>query len=805
MVDNNENVLVEYDYQNVILVDPNKVFDSLGNVKERLLKPENLVYYANLECSLFPRTRLAVSSSGYYNNETISIATINFMKPGGKKFLDNSYLDEITGLDSTRGLGQNQTIERASDVSKSTNSKEDYNTTIGNPTNNNLLLIESISIDTQLNLFPLVTIEMQDIRGRALFEQGENSPYAVFFNYPYPLFYLTVKGYLGKAIKYQLALKTFNARFDTSSGNFRVTCTFMAYKYNVLTQLKMEYLKAIPYMYKSNYKISPSNTSGTQTALNQVGNTIGDVETKITFRGLEKIKEVYSDYKSKGLIPDDFPVITLQDLIVRLNKLEEDILNSFQTADLMPLTDGENFNLNLDEFANKVYYSGDKSWFSTYLDETNFFIQKNTNQKVYTFKKEILEGKNKDNREIAITNLKALIDVAKKDLGINKTFGSQGQYTIGKQTFPSSIPFSITYENIQVRMSVDDIDWVATYQQRTGREGTASEISDFISKSQTQLNSIKPDGNQSNNYYWFTFEGTNNFVGLIQIMRNLLSVKLDEIQGKLATILSERLSVKDKFLGFKPTIKNVIAVILASAEAFLRIMNDVHETAWDKRENKDRINAILGGDKSAVSVDAKQSVTTTDGNLIPIYPWPQYYIETNDSKGRNFELTYPGDPKVAQKTKGYLFDVWPEIEFVEEYIRGRVTTKNIPSVSTDSVNSDQIINRVSLNAIDFPTSNALFRNRQDVKFFFELWERVYLYANYERFRGPDAENKIQEILAETEFINIKNSLGVDSPFLIKKLKNYGFNATNIIPYLFNITNQGIGESWQKYIRDIFVT
>ena len=48
MVDKNENVLVEFDYQNIVLVDPNKVIDSEGNVKERLLKHENLVYYANL-------------------------------------------------------------------------------------------------------------------------------------------------------------------------------------------------------------------------------------------------------------------------------------------------------------------------------------------------------------------------------------------------------------------------------------------------------------------------------------------------------------------------------------------------------------------------------------------------------------------------------------------------------------------------------------------------------------------------------------------------------------------------------------
>ena len=50
MVDNGENILVEFDYDNITLVDPNKVIDEAGKVKERYVKQENLVMYANLEC-----------------------------------------------------------------------------------------------------------------------------------------------------------------------------------------------------------------------------------------------------------------------------------------------------------------------------------------------------------------------------------------------------------------------------------------------------------------------------------------------------------------------------------------------------------------------------------------------------------------------------------------------------------------------------------------------------------------------------------------------------------------------------------
>jgi hypothetical protein len=46
------------------------------------------------------------------------------------------------------------------------------------------------------SFIPQVTILLEDIQGKALFELGDNSPYAAFFNLPYPPFYLTLKGFL---------------------------------------------------------------------------------------------------------------------------------------------------------------------------------------------------------------------------------------------------------------------------------------------------------------------------------------------------------------------------------------------------------------------------------------------------------------------------------------------------------------------------------------------------------------------------------------------------------------------------------
>ena len=86
----NENILVDFDFQNIIIIDPNKIIDNDGYVKERAVKHENLVMYANLECKVLPRTKLIIGTTpGTTDLQTISIATINFLNPGNKKFLDN--------------------------------------------------------------------------------------------------------------------------------------------------------------------------------------------------------------------------------------------------------------------------------------------------------------------------------------------------------------------------------------------------------------------------------------------------------------------------------------------------------------------------------------------------------------------------------------------------------------------------------------------------------------------------------------------------------------------------------------------
>jgi hypothetical protein len=205
MVGKPENILVEFDYNNITIIDPNKVVDSDNKVKDRFVKQEDLVMYANLECSVLPRTKLALGTANNDSIRTVSIAKINFLKPGDKPYLDNSYTDEITGKGAIRGEGVNQPTFQS--ITNPNNSDDFYlKQTIssgGKPgaVDNGLLGITSINIRQGLDFLPTIDITLVDVKGRALFEAGDNSPYAAFFNLPYPLFHLTIKGYFGKAVR----------------------------------------------------------------------------------------------------------------------------------------------------------------------------------------------------------------------------------------------------------------------------------------------------------------------------------------------------------------------------------------------------------------------------------------------------------------------------------------------------------------------------------------------------------------------------------------------------------------------------
>jgi hypothetical protein len=792
------NIYVDFDVQNLIIVDPNKLQDNDGKIRERLVDQENLVMYANLETKLLPRTKLAVGSSNQDAIQTVNIAEINFLKPAGQKYLTNEYTNEMTGEGIFNKGGNNQSSASQNPQMSNKPQATIQSGTEARSNDTGLLGITSINVKINTSFVPQVDILLEDVQGRALFEKGDQSPYAAFFNLPYPPFYLTLKGFYGQAIRYQLNLISFNASFNTFSGNYQVSLKFYGYKYNILNEITLASVLAVPHMYESTYTVNNADPNSSTSS----------PQSLVVEGGMQKIKEVYSEYKAKALIPKDFPELSLPALLNRLELFEKNIENSWTKANVQSLTEAKVFNNVLIDYENKVF-NGNTSWYAKNIDSTlpvvlygglNF----SAGTTVYQLKKEVKEGQTAagaSSAQQAQAQLNAIIKDQNTKLATNPVFGSD----VAKDK-NLVVKNDVDLGDFIIKVNPKTLDIGATYKLRTKNQTPLTGAAEVQYREQLYnelgfgILKIPVDGKEPQTDLYI-FQGADRFVGLIQKMRQRLNELAQKEEEKLTLQLAARFEDKANGIGFIPTIRNVITVIMASAEAFIRLMDDVHKDAWEQRNDPDRRRAVL----KYPSSDAKDNVSIVGKEDIdPIYPWPQFFIENNGNDER-FQIKYPGDPSVVDLTKGYVFEKWPEIQFVEEFIKAQ-TEKKQPIKETGSEdNQEQSINRLTLNALEFPQTNIPYFSKEEVKFFFEIWERTYLSSHYTRLYQGGNVKSIYETLGKNEANNIKVALGLSSPYLIQKLKNYGFNFKNYLGFMSHISNQGTGPSIQKLIRDIFVT
>jgi hypothetical protein len=799
MVDNGENILVEFDYDNISIIDPNKVIDNEGKSQERLVKHENLVFYANLECNVLPRTKLALGTAQNDSIRTISVAKINFLNPGQKTFLDNAYTDELTGKNTLKGEGVNQ--PKLTSVSNPNRSNDYYITqslySNGNPgaTDNGLLGITSIKYTINTSFQPVIDIDLEDVKGRALFEGGDSSPYAAFFNLPYPIFFLTLKGYYGKAVRFPIMLQNFTSSFDPSTHNFRIKLKFYGYKYTIMSYVSWGGMLAVPHMYNTTLKIADNSGNNAQ-------NSKTPVTEKITSKGYAKMKELYAVYKSKGLIADDFPEITITQLKTRLDTFIKDILEKFSKENLGPLTDSGNYANSLSEYQKDVFY-GSSGWAKKYLDINNPFVLNGEDKtKIYTFKKEL----DTTTKITAKNELKdKIIPLYNKILSENLVYGKNGKYVVDGKEVKSEIVNTIKYETFIKSTDIKgliekDLNLTETYIARNPSKKISGEtvIEEFKEKLKTELSILDNEGLTG-----FWFEGKDSFIDLINKMGKDVQTTQKNIEEAITQSIQKKLADKNNGIGFNPTIRNVMAVFFAQAEAFLRLLDDVHSEAWEVRNDKTRKAAIFNKNITAPSVDYTEVVT----NDTPVYPWPQLIVEKlgNDNEEK-FEVKYPGDIALASQYKAFVPEIWPEVQFVEEFIKG-YTERESPEPDPDFQGDIALRpNRISLNALDFPISNEVYQNVEEAKFFYEIYERLLVNTYYSRFnRQSGYDYGVYTIQSEIEKENILKALGDSNPFLSKKLKEYNITGNNFLAFLRHISNQGFGESWQKFIRGEFTT
>jgi len=203
------------------IVDPNDMGyqyngGMFGNTNYNMsVPPEELCIIVELVTTQKARTVLINGQNGTEtkNSEGNKIANfINGKKDGSTgygNFLTTSYTD----------LGTETIIEEA-------------------------LGITNIQIEFNSSYAPMVNIDFIDVRGGAIFQSGAKSIYNVLFRLPYPLFELKIKGFYGKPVTYCLHMVKCNTKFNSQTGNFEISASFVGYTYAMFADMILGYLRA---------------------------------------------------------------------------------------------------------------------------------------------------------------------------------------------------------------------------------------------------------------------------------------------------------------------------------------------------------------------------------------------------------------------------------------------------------------------------------------------------------------------------------------------------------------------------------
>ena len=708
----NENILVLVDQQNIIHIDPNTVVSSSGELLPRFVDHENLVMYVNLEADLVPRTTLY--SETETNNTFTSIARGKFnllrnQDDAGDKLKDN-YFD--TNWTETFVSNNNITLNATTGEN-----------TIYDPTAQTFG-IESINIVTKgANNIPQVSINFIDVRGKTLFDAPQNSPYKAFFHQPWPIFYLTVKGFYGKAVRYRIQMVDFKSKFNGNTGNFEITTKFVGSSYAFLNDILLQNAVNAPYLYmvetSDPYKLNEKT---------------GYIEKKVskTTKGYTTLKSVYNEYKAKGYIPFDFPNKTLRDLFMTATALDSIVEKKLfsETVEPSVLSDVAQYDKELSKFERTII-----QWGSRYLNSSDEITQ------------EVLSfpgiGEN----------------VTVKYYNLNKISNNQSKTTSGPVSL-DIITGTTNTNSLQYKIN-EYIDKL----EKNSAFGKDVKSNLEVKTKRISLDAVRNVGDFYKVVNSKVGVSTEKLVNTIKKIQNTFIKERDKVENIVETKMNQIISDKKEGFGFSPTIRNIFAVILANAETHIRLMSDVHNKAIKKSELRKKEIKLSPQSKS----DEKEM----------IYAWPEVKKNGKDDKLTYF---YPADSDIVGLTKGNNYNLWPEVEFVETYnsvavkrvdtgTSKEISTSDISFVFEDDKDLTGVFNvSTALNIGDIFSSQP-YINKPIPHVVYEIYERANIATSYDNF----AYGSGLEELVKAEFNNISGATEADMDIrsvLSTEIKSY---------------------------------
>lgn len=532
----------------VIIVDPNKLDAGNGEYENRYINHEDLVMYAKMEVFSTPKSAILDTGENIQQTKLATMQYVNFLNP-------------TEGENQVRGQFTTEWTEMFDPDRK-------YDTeSFG---------ITSIDIEYNADFIPTVHVTFTDIRGKTLFERGDdpNNPYNIFFQFPYPEFKLTIKGYYGRAITLPLILEKTNTSFDASTGDYITNCVFRSFTFAILNDISLKNAIAAPFMYQG------KNEKGLTTLVKILHSYYNEPKIGVDLAGFRGRPYTSGTDEANAKDAQDrakrYP-ITIPGLLKRLKDLEKGItqtttitnrLNDIQTIERISL----------------IMDSVDDELISIYVN--NGMTEVGTNYKTNSF---------------------TVVTTVENDM---------------KNFIVPKFQTNIHTKNPEIQRVIDDI--LFFFEQQ------------FVSLTMTEINGE------------FFFDRVIVRDNTINFKKQLSNINLDINDELIATISSEA----EKQLGFKPTVRNINLIILANIETYLKLLSDTGIAAK---------KVITDAQSKRINNIYQQSIINLNDGGQVIFPWPDFFTKGNN---RVSIRTYPGLDKFNYND----FEVWPEIEFIEQLI-----------------------------------------------------------------------------------------------------------------------------------------
>jgi murein DD-endopeptidase MepM/ murein hydrolase activator NlpD len=601
-MDNNSYQKIGCSSNKTIVVDPNK-FDGMDSSDNISVPLEDLSIYVQLETT--KRARTVLQNDISLSSNEIKVKFIEGTEVSGRKVLTSRYTDLTTSFDNNQNDGES-------------------------------LGITSIDIDFNSSYAPLVVINFIDLRGSSVFQNegalNQGNKYATLFQIPYPIFTLTIKGYYGMPVKYDLHLTKFNARFNSKTGNFEITANFVGYTYAMLSDMLIGYLRAF------------ENTNLGITFFNRLKAEKPNLLTLDEFMvAISKIDEGVGQLAAENQSVINYNIYTNHLDIIETLRANLNSLGSMldENADL------EEYKfINLSQkYFEPSFNTGNLLITNNFTSFANLFVQTSNSSydlkvkqgSIQTYNDKVIELTNNFNAKVTQeTNLQISQDDLKFDNA--KFYDNLGTDTITSEDFVTKD------ENKEALSSYLQTKYVSNI------ETTITDLRNYVIKNNLTGN--------------FKIYDVRSIYSVLDDEKTNLESAIKGLQKDVGEAI--RVKIREK-IGLDPTVRNIVEIFTASVEVLMNVLFEVSKIAINSPQRKAQLEKFKPTNDIKSQLDYKASSTNSvgdnsaSGGLVETYyPWPEY--RNYDEKYGLIE-DYLGGPNVLKKPSDVT-----ELEFIDNLL-----------------------------------------------------------------------------------------------------------------------------------------